>query len=102
MLDYLYLVEFTFEANVCIYQLVESDEEDGKTTAELVRPSLCHYPETFYVNIHEKYVYRCRKCGDSLWKDAWLLHRHERTGEVGVPHVYPGGVYHPTPVRTFE
>ena len=70
MLDDLYLVEFTFEANVCIYQLVESDEEDGKTTAELVRRSLCHYPKTFYVNIHKKYFYRCRKCGDTLWKDA--------------------------------
>ena len=31
--DYLYCVETTFETNVCVYNLVESDEEDGKTTA---------------------------------------------------------------------
>ena len=42
-LDDLYRVETTFETNVCVYKLVESDEEDGKTKAGLVRRSLCHY-----------------------------------------------------------
>ena len=107
-LDDLYRVETMFKTNVCVYKLVKSDK-DGKTTAELVRRSLCHYPETFNVNLHETHFsyiqdermychsYRCRKCGDSLWKDAHTLHRHERTCAGGVRWVYPGGVYHSTP-----
>ena len=41
--------------------------------------------------------YRCRKCGDSLWKEEWTLCRHERMCTGGVHRVYPGGVYHSTP-----
>ena len=52
-LDDLNRVETTFQTNVCVYKLVKSDAEDGKSTAELVRRSLCHYPETIYLNIHE-------------------------------------------------
>ena len=81
-LDDLYRVETTFQTNVCVYQLVKPDAEDGKSTAELVRRSLCKYPETMYLNLHETHFsfiqdtrmycnsYRCRKCGDSLWKEA--------------------------------
>ena len=43
-LDDLYRVETTFQTNVCVYQLVKPDAEDGKSTAELVRRSLCKYP----------------------------------------------------------
>ena len=108
----LYRVETTFQTNVCVYQLVKpdaEDAEDGKSTAELVCRSLCKYPETMYLNLHETHFsfiqdvhmycnsYRCRKCGDSLWKDAWMLYRHERTCTGGVRLVYPGGVYHSTP-----
>ena len=108
-LDDLYRVETTFQTNVCVYKLVKLDTEDGKSTAELVRRSLCKYPETMYLNLHEAHVsfiqdvrmysnsYRCRKCGDSLWKDAWALCRHERTYTGCVRRVYPGGVYHLTP-----
>ena len=107
-LDDLYRVETMFKTNVCVYKLVKSDK-DGNTTAELVRRSLCHYSETLNVNLHETHFsyiqdermychsYRCRKCGDSLWKDAYKLHRHERTCAGGVRRVYPGGVYHSTP-----
>ena len=94
-LDDLYRVETTFQTNVCVYKLVKPDAEDGKSTAELVRRSLCEYPETMYLNLHETHFsfiqdvrmycnsYRRRKCGDSLWKDG--------------RYVYPGGVYHSTP-----
>ena len=34
---------------VCVYKLEPAD--DGKTTAELVRRSLCHYPEMMNVNL---------------------------------------------------
>ena len=107
-LDDLYRVETTFKTNVCVYKLVKSDV-DGKTTAELVRRSLCHYDNTLHINLHETHFsyikdvrmychsYRCQKCGDCLWKDAYKLHRHERTCEGGVRQVYPGGVYHSTP-----
>ena len=107
-LDDLYRVETTFKTNVCVYKLVKSDD-DGNTTAELVRRSLCHYDNTLHINLHEthfsyiKYVrmychsYRCQKCGDCLWKDAYTLHKHERTCAGGVRRVYPGGVYHSTP-----
>ena len=105
-LDDLYRVETTFQTNVCVYKLVKpdaEDAEDGKSTAELVRRSLCKYPETMYLNLHETHFsfiqdvrmychsYRCRKCGD------WMLYRHERTCTGGVRRVYPGGVYHSTP-----
>ena len=114
-MDDLYRVETTFETNVCVYRLVkpdgdEAEEEDGgKSTAELVRRSVCKYPDTLYLNLHgthfsyiqdrRKYChsYRCRKCGDSLWKDAWHLRNHESTCTGGVRRVYPGGVYHSTP-----
>ena len=114
-MDDLYRVETTFETNVCVYRLVkpdgdEAEEEDGgKATAELVRRSVCKYPDTLYLNLHGTHYsyiqdrrmychsYRCRKCGDSLWKDAWHLRNHESTCTGGVRRVYPGGVYHSTP-----
>ena len=108
-LDDLYRVETTFQTNVCVYKLVESDYGDGQKTAELVRRSLCHYSDTMYLNHHEihfSYIqniqmychsYKCRKCGESLWKNACWLSRHERTCTGGVRRVYTGGVYHSTP-----
>ena len=107
-MDDLYRVETTFQTNVCVYSLVKPDGEDGQTTAELVRRSVCKYPDTLYLNLHETHFsfiqdlrmychsYRCRKCGDSLWKDAWKLRNHESTCTGGVRRVYPGGVYHST------
>ena len=68
------------------------------------------YPETLYLNLHETHFsfiqdvrmychsYRCRKCGDSLWKDAWKLRKHESACTGCVRRVYPGGVYHSTPL----
>ena len=111
-MDDLYRVETTFQTNVCVYSLVKPDAEDGedgKPTAELVRRSVCKYPDTLYLNLHETHFsfiqdrrmychsYRCRKCGDSLWKDAWHLRNHESTCTGCVRRVYPGGVYHSTP-----
>ena len=93
--------------NVCVYKLVETLEE--KTTAELVRRSLCHYSDTMYVNIYETHYsyilnigmychsYRCRKCGQTLWKQSYHLHRHESVCEGGIRRIYPGGVYQPSP-----
>ena len=52
-LDDLYRVETTFQTNTCVYKLVKPDTEVGKSTAELVRRSLCHYPETMFLNLHE-------------------------------------------------
>ena len=106
-LDDLHKVESKFKTNVVVYQLVEID--NGKTTAELVRRSPAQYQETMYANLHESHYsyiqdigkychsYRCRKCGDSLWKCPYDLHRHELTCEVGVNRKYKGGVYHPPP-----
>ena len=108
-MDDLYRVETTFQTNVCVYSLVKPDGEDGQPTAELVRRSVYKYPDTLYLNLHETHFsfiqdrrmychsYRCRKCGDSLWKDAWSLRNHESTCTGGVRRVYPGGVYHSTP-----
>ena len=107
-LDDLYRVETTFQTNVCVYKLVKPDGEDEKTTAELVRRSVCKNPDTLYLNLHETnfsfiqdvrmycHSYRCRKCGYSLWKDAWKLRKHESTCTGGVRRVYPGSVYHST------
>ena len=78
-LEDLYRIETTFQTNVCVYKLVESDDDDdGKKTAELVRRSLCHYSDTMYLNLHETHFsyiqniqmychsFKCRKCGESL------------------------------------
>ena len=106
-LDDLSKIEATFDVNVCVYKLDEI--ADGKTTAELVRRSTDCGKTTMYANLHESHYsyiqdigkychsYRCRKCGDSLWKSSWELHRHERTCEAGVNRKYKGGVYHPPP-----
>ena len=110
-LDDLHKVESKFKTNVVVYQLVEID--NGKTMAELVRRSPAQYQETMYANLHESHYsyiqdigkychsYRCRKCGDSLWKCPWKLLRHERTCEGGIRRVYKGGVYRP-PSSIFE
>ena len=106
-LDDLSKIGATFDVNVCVYKLDEI--ADGKTTAELVRRSTDCGKTTMYANLHESHYsyiqdigkychsYRCRKCGDSLWKSSWELHRHERTCEAGVNRKYKGGVYHPPP-----
>ena len=45
-LNDLYRVDSTFEMKVCVYKLVKSDDaEDGKSTTELVRRSLCYTPK---------------------------------------------------------
>lgn len=87
--------------------LVESD--DGKMVAELVRRSLCHYPETLHVNVSETHLsyiqnvheychsYWCRTCGDAAWRRSHDLRRHEHTCEGGIRRIYPGGVYHSKP-----
>ena len=81
--------------------------------AELVRRSTDCGKTTMYVNLHESHYsyikdigkychsYRCRNCGDSLWKRSWELQRHESTCEVGVNRMYKGGVYRP-PSSIFE
>ena len=103
----LHKIEAKFEVNVCVYKLVETLEE--KTMAELVRRSECHYPHTMYMNLYETHYsyihdigmycqsYRCRKCGDSLWKTQRYLLRHERACDAGISRVYKGGVYRPSP-----
>ena len=62
-----------------------------------------------YVNLYEphysyiqdigKYChsYRSRKCGDTLWKRPYNLHRHESVCEGGITRIYPGRVYQPSP-----
>ena len=110
-LDDLSKIEATFDVNVVVYKLDEIT--DGKTTAELVRRSLCSYAQTMYLNLYEAHFsyikdirmyshsYKCSKCEQALWKSSWELHRHERTCEAGVNRIYKGGVYRP-PASIFE
>ena len=100
-------IEATLDVNVVVYKLVATGNE--KTMAEIVRRSLCSYAQTMYLNVYEthysyikdihKYChsYRCRKCGDSLWKWQRDLHRHESVCVGGIRRIYPGGVYQPSP-----
>ena len=86
----LYRVETTFQTNVCVYSLIKPDGEEEQSTEELVRRSVCKYPTTLYLNLHEMHFsfiqdvrmychsYRCRKC-NSLWTHAWKLRQHEST-----------------------
>ena len=78
-----------------------------KTTAEIVRRSLCSYAQTMYLNLYEAHFsyikdirmyshsYKCSKCEQALWKSPYHLHRHELTCEAGVNQIYKGGVYRP-------
>ena len=106
----LYRVETVFRTNVCVYSLVKPNENDAdeRPTAELIRRSICKYPTTLYLNLHETHFsfisdvrmychsYRCRTC-NSLWKRTWNLRVHESTCSGSVRRVFPGGVYHSTP-----
>ena len=104
-------IEATFDVNVVLYKLDEIT--DGKTTAEIVRRSLCSYAQTMYLNLYEAHFsyikdirmyshsYKCSKCEQALWKSPYHLHRHERTCEGGIRRVYKGGVYRP-PSSVFE
>ena len=58
----LYRVETTFQTNVCVSSLVKPDEEDDRPTAELVRRSVCKYPTTLYLNLHETHFSSSRMC----------------------------------------
>ena len=110
-LDELDCVEEVFQTNIYVYELNET--EDGSTEAELLRRSLGSYPETLNVNLNESHfsfiqdmnsyckMYRCERCGDSLWKTTYALHRHQRTCEAGVRRLYPGGDYY-TPMTIFQ
>ena len=96
-------VETVFGINIVVYRLTAAG------AAELVRRSLETHPTTLNVNLYEKHfsyildlrayakTYKCSKCGNSLWRYPSELRRHEATCEGGVRHVFPGGVYRPTP-----
>ena len=101
-IDDLQKVENVFGVNIVVYEL-------GEVSAQLVRRSLRKHADTMYVNLHETHFsyirdikaytksYRCRKCGDSLWKRPSRLEAHETTCEGDTRRIYNGGVYHPTP-----
>ena len=101
-IDDLQKVENVFGVNMVVYEL-------GEVSAQLVRRSLRKHADTMYVNLHETHFfyirdikaytksYRCRKCGDSLWKRPSRLEAHETTCEGDTRRIYNGGVYHPIP-----
>ena len=100
----------------------EEEEEDPqpetprpsekRVVAKVVQRSHRRYPETMNVNLyqdHFSYIidldqysksFACSKCG-KLWKQAWLMQRHERTCDAVVKHKYVGGAYH-LPETIFE
>ena len=52
-LDELDRVETVFQKKVCVYTLVETEGE--KTVDEIVRRSLCRFPEMLHVNFYDTY-----------------------------------------------
>ena len=84
--DELQKVENVFGVNIVVYELAE-------VSAQLVRRSLRKHADTMNVNLHETHLsyirdikgymksYRCRKCGDLLWKGPSRLDAHETTCE---------------------
>ena len=110
--------------NISVYALehTNSNEEGGdeeekkenkpEIAAELIHRSLCHYPSTMYLNLHQRHFSyikdmkkysksfccsRCRKFG----KDGFMLNHHERTCEAKVHYMFPGGAYK-TPPTIFQ
>ena len=100
--DELNKVETVFEVNIIVYNR-------SVTSAQLVRRSLGKFANTMYVNLHETHFslihdikgycqsYKCSKCENSMWRYPSMLERHELRCEVGLRHIYNGGVYHTTP-----
>ena len=100
--DELNKVETVFEVNIIVYNR-------SVISAQLVRRSLGKFANTMYVNLHETHFslihdikgycqsYKCSKCENSMWRYPSMLERHELRCEVGLRHIYNGGVYHTTP-----
>ena len=110
-LDDLYQVETKFSTNVGLYACISLLRHSKRRRRPNLSDVRCatNYPDTMYVNLYETHYsyiqdigmychsYRCRKCGDSLWKWQRDLHRHESVCEGGIRRIYPGGVYQPSP-----
>ena len=103
-------LELLYEVNISVYSLEptkpdgeEGDEDNTEEentvpdiAAQLVHRSLCHYPSTLYLNLHQNHFsyikdfksYSCSRCG-TLWKHVGKLNRHERTCEANVSYQFP-------------
>lgn len=86
----------------------EDDDSKPEIAAQLLHRSLCHYPSTLYLNLHQRHFsfikdmnkyaksYYCSRCG-KFWKHVGMLHRHEKTCEAKVDYTFPGGAYKTAP-----
>ena len=91
---------------MCVYACRDARRnDDGITCQTFVVPLPGHDVVNLY-ETHCSYIrdmgmychsFRCRRCGDSLWKQPYHLHSHESVCEGGVSRKYPGGVYQPSP-----
>ena len=90
------IFEFDEEVNPPIIVPIRRSPRNHDKTMQLVK-----YKEHFcFVNDINKagHAFSCPKCR-KLWKEEFMLRRHEETcTSGGQKHVYPGGVY--TPTRT--
>ena len=112
-------LENLFEVDIFVYSLEptkpdgedeEAEDDDAKPeiAAKLLHRSLCHYPSTLYLNLHQRHFsfikdmkkyaksYCCSRCG-KFWKDRFKLNRHEKTCESKVDSMFPGGAYKTSP-----
>ena len=103
----LFRAETTLEMNVCAYKLVQSDEDDGKTTAELVRRSLFitqrHCTSTFTrptfptFKMYARTVTRIKvESAVTLYGNAHICNKNTSVRVRDVRQVYTVGVYHST------
>ena len=91
-----------FETKFCTNLEVYSLREDG--FAQSVYKSRGQHPTTMYVNLYENHLsyirnfamyaqkYQCKTC-ECHFKNAWLLHRRQKSCANKTKFVYPGGFH---------
>ena len=102
-LSHLYNVEKIVHTNIYVYELI--NDKDNPLLCHLVRRSFCKYPDTLHLNLyktHFSYIhniniythsFKCKKCG-KLWHRSSSLNKHEKTCEINIKRIFPGGVFH--------
>jgi len=102
----LHVLDNLFGMHVLVYALGEdgnvelvhcpTDILSKRESQVAFRLNLCggHFSYVKHMNKYSR-CFTCQRC-DASFPKAYRLQRHERSCEVKVKRVYPGGVYHPS------
>ena len=100
------LFEKKLQMNINVFELVKNDE--GQIVGQIVQRTHRRYTDTMNLNLFEDHFslitsldlfsksFSCRHCG-KVWKQLWLLKRHEKSCTHITKKKYVGGSYQPEP-----